>query len=143
LVNCDALLVYSRQIRIDDGEYERPTARFFNWIGVRVDTVFPLYSLNSSRALAAAFRRSRICASDNPYPQAQVPLSYYESTAPTAFSTTYMTLSGTSMATAVVSGAAAVLLTQHPGLSPDQVKARLMQSAYKTFPATSLFFYFP
>jgi subtilisin family serine protease len=55
------------------------------------------------------------------YPQAQAPLSYYESTASTAFLTTYMTLSG---ATAVVSGAAAVLLTQHPGLSPDQVKAR-------------------
>jgi serine protease AprX len=43
----------------------------------------------------------------------------------------YLRLSGTSMATPVVSGAAALLLQQHPGLTPDQVKARLMKSATK------------
>ena len=37
--------------------------------------------------------------------------------------------SGTSQATAVVSGAAAVLLQQRPDLSPDQVKALLRESA--------------
>jgi len=41
------------------------------------------------------------------------------------------------MATPVVSGAAALLLQQNPLLSPDQVKARLMKSAYKTFPRYS------
>jgi len=37
--------------------------------------------------------------------------------------------SGTSQATAVVSGAAALLLSQRPGLSPDQVKELLVSSA--------------
>jgi len=52
-------------------------------------------------------------------------------------SPSYMRLSGTSMATPVVSGAAVLLLQQNPNLTPDQVKARLMKTASKTFPATS------
>jgi len=39
---------------------------------------------------------------------------------------TYFRLTGTSMATAVVSGAAALLLERRPGLTPDQVKALLV-----------------
>ena len=38
------------------------------------------------------------------------------------------------MATPVVSGAVALLLQKNASLTPDQVKARLMKSAYKTFP---------
>jgi serine protease AprX len=53
------------------------------------------------------------------------------------YSNTYYTLSGTSMATAVVSGAVADLLQANPGLTPDQVKILLMQSASKTFPQSS------
>ena len=49
----------------------------------------------------------------------------------------YFTLSGTSMATPVVSGAVALLLQKNASLTPDQVKARLMKSAYKTFPRSS------
>jgi serine protease AprX len=49
----------------------------------------------------------------------------------------YFTLSGTSMATPVVSGAVALLLQKNGSLTPDQVKARLMKSAYKTFPRSS------
>ena len=41
------------------------------------------------------------------------------------------------MATPVVSGVVADLLQAHPSLTPDQVKARLMKTAYKTFPQTS------
>ncbi|HEX7288279.1 MAG TPA: S8 family peptidase [Candidatus Angelobacter sp.] len=50
----------------------------------------------------------------------------------------YFVLSGTSMAAPVVSGTVAMLLQQDPNLTPDQIKARLMKTAYKTFPASSV-----
>ena len=46
----------------------------------------------------------------------------------------YFVLSGTSMATPMVSAAAALLIQQHPSLTPDQIKARLMKTAYKNLP---------
>ncbi len=67
----------------------------------------------------------------------QVPYSDYirgGNSSPSAF---YFTLSGTSMATGVVSGAVADLLQAQPRLTPDQVKARLMKTAYKIFPQYS------
>src|SRR5712692_3286509 len=45
----------------------------------------------------------------------------------------YMRLSGTSMATPAVSAAAALLLQQNALLTPDQVKARLMKTAWKGY----------
>ena len=42
------------------------------------------------------------------------------------------------MAAALVSGASALLIEQQPWVTPDQVKARLMKTASKTFPAASL-----
>ncbi len=50
----------------------------------------------------------------------------------------YFTLSGTSMATPVVTGAVALLLQQNNNLTPDQVKARLMKTAYKVFPVSTV-----
>ena len=47
-------------------------------------------------------------------------------------------MNGTSMAAPVVSGTAALLLQQHPDLTPDQLKARLMKTASKSFPASSI-----
>jgi serine protease AprX len=52
-------------------------------------------------------------------------------------STYYFRLSGTSMATPMVSGTAALMLHKTPSLTPDQVKARLMKSATKSFPSTA------
>src|SRR5262249_43003098 len=49
----------------------------------------------------------------------------------------YMRLSGTSMATPVVSGVAALLLQKSPNLTPDQVKAILMKTAWKGFAQSS------
>jgi serine protease AprX len=53
------------------------------------------------------------------------------------YSKKYYVLSGTSMASAVVSGAAADLLQALPSLTPDQVKMLLMKTASKTFPTVS------
>lgn len=69
-------------------------------------------------------------------PANNVPVSYYQN-GPNAPSNAYLKLSGTSMATPVVSAGVADLLQAQPNLTPDQVKALLMQTAYKTFPASS------
>jgi serine protease AprX len=46
----------------------------------------------------------------------------------------YFRMSGTSVAAPMVSGAVALLLQDEPGLTPDQVKFRLMTTANKTWP---------
>src|SRR2546422_540294 len=74
------------------------------------------------------------------YPQNLVFFSYYQpafSSSNISTASDYYFLSGTSMATPVVSGAAALLLQANGKLTPDQVKARLMKTAYKAFPSTS------
>lgn len=61
-----------------------------------------------------------------------VPLTYYWNQAPEdRYSREYFLLSGSSLSTAMVSGAVALMLQQDPSLSPDTVKARLMLSARK------------
>ena len=68
------------------------------------------------------------------YPDNIPAVGYYHAGNGKRPSPNYFTLSGTSMATPVVSAAAVLLLQRHPEFTPDQVKARLMRSAYKTFP---------
>ena len=75
----------------------------------------------------------------------QVLTSYYQNPTPGAANVTtspismrYSMLNGTSMAAAVTSAAVADLLSAQPNLTPEQVKARLMKTAYKTFPRTSV-----
>jgi serine protease AprX len=65
------------------------------------------------------------------YPGNEIPNSLYQTNGNSTASDTYYVLSGTSMAAPVVSGAAALMLQKTPSLTPDQVKARLMKTAYK------------
>jgi serine protease AprX len=71
----------------------------------------------------------------NAYPADIVGPSYYSATAQGPAQ--YLRLSGTSMATPVVSGTVALLLQKDPTLTPDSVKARLMKTAGKAFPVSS------
>jgi len=65
------------------------------------------------------------------YPGNEIPTSLYQTNGNSTASDTYYVLSGTSMAAPMVSGAAALVLQKSPSLTPDQVKARLMKTAYK------------
>ena len=71
----------------------------------------------------------------NAYPENVVGPSYYSYAS--SGTAEYMRLSGTSMATPVVSGAVALMLQKDPALTPDTIKARLMKTAGKTFPVSS------
>lgn len=83
------------------------------------------------------------------HPGNEIPKSLYETNNGAAASDTYFILSGTSMAAPMVSGATALMLQQSPALTPDQVKTRLMKTAYKnlvkfsaaTDPATGITYY--
>jgi serine protease AprX len=71
---------------------------------------------------------------DLSFPANRVSPSLYGSYSNTAY---YLRLSGTSMAAPLVSGAVALMLERMPNLTPDQVKARLMKTASKSYPAYS------
>jgi serine protease AprX len=71
------------------------------------------------------------------YTTTQLLCSYYQFFCGTGMSHDYYVLNGTSMAAPMVTGAAAIIIGAHPTLTPDQVKARLMKTAYKSFPASS------
>jgi len=95
---------------------------------VKPDLVAPGNLMTSLLAPGSAIVRD--------YPQGIVPISSYSSFH--GGKPAYYTLSGTSMATPMVSGAAALLIQKNPQITPDTVKARLMKTATKDFPATSV-----
>src|SRR5579863_4870859 len=66
------------------------------------------------------------------YPADIVPASSYTK-AKVSGGPLYLQLSGTSMATPVVSGAVALMIQKDPTLTPDTVKARIMKTAWKGF----------
>jgi serine protease AprX len=70
------------------------------------------------------------------YPANQLPIDSFVAGGSAAYSPYFLTLSGTSMATPVVSGVAALLIDRNSGITPDQVKAKLMKTAWRGFPAT-------
>ena len=72
------------------------------------------------------------------YSNNRVPWSMYDTSKTASPSPAYFYLSGTSLATPDVSGAAALLLQQNPSLTPDQVKARLMKTAWKLPAVTTI-----
>jgi serine protease AprX len=74
---------------------------------------------------------------DQEVPGGEVPFSAFQTNGAAASSGSYFVLSGTSMAAPMVSGAATLMLQQNPALTPDQVKARLMKTAFKGMPQTS------
>ncbi len=85
---------------------------------VKPDLVTPGNALVSLRVAGSTL--------DTTYPQFEI--------TPTSGTSKYYVLSGTSMATPVVSGAVALMLQRNSSLTPDQVKARLMKTAWKSFP---------
>ena len=101
------------------------------WIdqGVKPDIVAPGNLVNSLLAPGSTLAKE--------YPGNVLPSSAYMQPGDSG-PPEYFTLSGTSMATPVVSGAAAILIQQSPGITPDLVKARLMKTASKTFPVASI-----
>jgi len=58
-------------------------------------------------------------------------LEYTGSRRPEALKIPYKSMSGTSVATPVVSGAAALLVGKNPGMTPSEVKESLMKSAFQ------------
>jgi len=67
----------------------------------------------------------------------RVPFSVYKVGGGSSLSDKYYRLSGTSMAAPQVTAAVALMLQKYPSLTPDTVKARLMKTATKSFPASS------
>jgi serine protease AprX len=75
---------------------------------VKPDIAAPGGSLVSTRAVGSTV--------DNAFPSARIGTAYFKG-------------SGTSFASAITSGSAALVLSRNPALTPDQVKARFMDTA--------------
>ena len=121
VITVGATLTLGTATRVDDtiASYSSKGPTAIDHI-VKPDLVAPGNRLVSLRAAGSTLDATR--------PQNQVAPS-----SPSYGKAAYFVLSGTSMSTPVVSGAAALMLQKNPALTPDQVKARLMKSAWKGF----------
>lgn len=116
VITVGAMRTMSTATRVDDAiaSYSSKGPTLLDHI-VKPDLVAPGNRLVSLRVAGSTL--------DTEYPQYEVN--------PTSGAGKYYQLSGTSMATPLVSGAAALILQQNPAMTPDQVKARLMKTAWK------------
>ena len=96
---------------------------------VKPDLVAPGNQIAATVALDGRMRNDFIGNSVNK--------NVYEQNGPNQLGDRYFWMSGTSMAAPMVSGAAAVLLHKDGSLTPDQVKYRLMKTAFKGFNSVS------
>jgi serine protease AprX len=118
VITVGATLTMGTSTRVDDeiASYSSKGPTAIDHI-VKPDLVAPGNRLVSLRVKGSTL--------DKNYPQDEI--------APTKGTAKYFRLSGTSMATPLVSGAVALMLQQNSSLTPDQVKARLMLTAWKGF----------
>ena len=125
----------TKLVRSDDqlASYSSKGPTMFDWIA-KPDIVAP-----GNRVISVAVPAAVRSASDLSvrYADTNVPGSAVWITLDANPDGKFFRLNGTSMATPAVAGAAAVLLERDPSLTPDQVKARLMKTASKKFPASS------
>ena len=121
VITVGATLTVETATRVDDmiASYSSKGPTVIDHI-VKPDLVAPGNRLVSLRAAGSTL--------DALYPQFEVAPS-----SPSYGKAAYFVLSGTSMSTPVVSGAVALMLQKNPALTPDQVKARLLKSAWKGF----------
>jgi len=116
VITVGATMTETTNTRVDDqiASYSSKGPTTIDHI-VKPDLVAPGNRMVSLRAAGSTL--------DMLFPQYEV--------APASGTSKYYELSGTSMATPIVSGAVALMLQQNPTLTPDQVKARLMKTAWK------------
>ncbi|MGD0765861.1 MAG: S8 family peptidase [Dehalococcoidia bacterium] len=98
---------YDKVIAVSASDHRKPDTKaiFSNW-GPEVDVTAPGVDIAST-----------------------VPLQFCGADWPCFGNQPYATASGTSFSTPLVSGAAALILSVHPDLTPDQVKEQLMSTA--------------
>jgi serine protease AprX len=122
----------------DNGDYDRSNDTMATYSSkgptvidsiVKPDLVAPGNLVVSAQSVGSALV--------NEYPANQIPVDNYNPAGSSAYSPYFFTLSGTSMAAPVVSGAAAMLIDGNSALTPDQVKAKLMRTAWRGFPSTA------
>jgi serine protease AprX len=100
---------------------------------VKPDLVAPGNNIYATQCYMPPATGSNVpCPLVTSYPANKVMNSDFATLDTTNGDSWYFRLSGTSMATPMVSGAAAILLQKNPSLTPDQVKAILMATATKS-----------